>query len=142
MGRIAAEMLHRRLTGAPIQHSRILVPPEGINPQDSSRHQPINHPYVMRALHYIRQFAAQGIKVAQVADYVGVSRTTLESHFRRQFGRSVHEEILSFKIKMARQLLESGENTCNEVAHRCGFTTVQYMYAVFRRELGCSPREC
>ena len=142
MGQIAAELLHRRLTGAPILNSRILVPPEGINPQASSRHQPINHPYVMRALHYIRQFAAQGVKVAQVADYVGVSRTTLESHFHRQFGRSVHEEILSFKIQLARQLLQNGETSCNEVAQRCGFTTVQYMYAVFRRELGCSPLEC
>jgi LacI family transcriptional regulator len=28
-----------------------------------------------------------------------------------------------------------------EVAVRCGFTTVQYMHAVFKRELGCTPRE-
>ncbi|MDI9682556.1 AraC family transcriptional regulator, partial [Burkholderia cenocepacia] len=27
-----------------------------------------------------------------------------------------------------------------EVAIRCGFTSLQYMYAVFRRELGCTPR--
>jgi len=27
------------------------------------------------------------------------------------------------------------------VAIRCGFTSLQYMYAVFRRELGCTPRE-
>ena len=141
MGKIAAEILHRKLTGAPLQKLRIMVPPEGINPQASSRHQPINHPYVMRALHYIRQFAAQGVKVAQVADYVGVSRTTLESHFRRQFGRSVHDEILAFKLQQVRQLLEKGDLSCAEVARNCGFTTVQYMYAVFRRELGCSPLE-
>lgn len=141
MGRFAAGMLHRKLTGAPIQNLRLLVPPEGINAQASSRHQPINHPYVMRALHYIRQFAAQGVKVAQVADYVGVSRTTLESHFRRQFGNSVHDEILAFKLQLARLLLKDGNVSCTEVAQRSGFTTVQYMYAVFRRELGCSPLE-
>jgi LacI family transcriptional regulator len=28
-----------------------------------------------------------------------------------------------------------------EVAIRCGFTSLQYMYAVFRRELDCTPRE-
>lgn len=141
MGKIAAGMLHRKLTGVPIKNLRLLVPPEGVNPQASTRHQPINHPYVMRALHYIRQFAAQGVKVAQVADYVGVSRTTLESHFHRQFGSSVHDEILSFKLQLARQFLERDKLSCAEVAQNCGFTTVQYMYAVFRRELGCSPLE-
>ena len=141
MGKAAASMLHRRLTGAPITNLRIVVPPEGINPQASSRHRPIGHPYVMRALHYIRQFAAQGVKVAQVADYVGVSRTTLETHFRRQFGSSVHDEILAFKLQLACNLLRSGDLSCDEVARRSGLTTLQYMYAVFRRELGCSPLE-
>ena len=28
-----------------------------------------------------------------------------------------------------------------EVAVRCGFTSPQYMHAVFRRELDCTPRE-
>ena len=141
MGKAAASMLHRKLTGAPITNLRVIVPPEGINPQASSRHRPVGHPYVMRALHYIRQFAAQGVKVAQVADYVGVSRTTLETHFRRQFGSSVHDEILAFKLQLACNLLRSGDLSCDEVARRSGLTTLQYMYAVFRRELGCSPLE-
>ena len=141
MGTIAAGMLHRKLTGAPITTLRVLVPPEGINPHASSRHRPVSHPYVMRALHYIRQFAAQGVKVAQVADYVGVSRTTLESHFKKQFGSSVHDEILGFKLQLAREYLQNGDVSCEEVARLSGFTTLQYMYAVFRRELGCSPLE-
>jgi LacI family transcriptional regulator len=141
MGRVAASMLHRRLTGAPLQKLRVLIPPDGINAQASTHHQPIYDRYVMRARHYIRQFAAQGLKVAQVADYVGVSRTTLESHFRSQFGYTVHDEILAFKLQLARELLETGELSCAEVAQNSGFTTVQYMYAVFRRELACSPLE-
>jgi LacI family transcriptional regulator len=28
-----------------------------------------------------------------------------------------------------------------DVAVRSGFTSLQYMYAVFRRELGCTPRQ-
>lgn len=141
MGKIAAGMLHRKLMGAPITNLRVLVEPEGVNPQASSRHRPIGHPYVMRALHYIRQFAAQGAKVAQVVDYVGVSRTTLESHFRRQFSSTVHDEILAFKLHLACNQLRNSELSCVEVAERSGFTTLQYMCAVFRRELGCSPLE-
>lgn len=59
---------------------RVLASPERINARASSRHRPVSYPYVMRALHFVRQLAARGAKVAQVADYVGVSRTTLETH--------------------------------------------------------------
>lgn len=141
MGQIAASMLHRRLKGATLDEPRIIVPPAGLNPQISSRYQPIYDPYVMRARHYIRQFAGQGIKVAQVAEYVGVSRTTLETHFRRAFGCTVHDDMLAFRLQLAREMLEDGERSLEKIAELSGFTSNQYMHAVFKRELGCSPRE-
>lgn len=141
MGRVAAALLHRRLIGDSIAESRVLVPPGDVNAQMSSRHQPTYDPYVMRARHYIRQFAAQGAKVAQVADYVGVSRATLDNHFRRAFGTTVHDDMLAFRLQLARQALERREGSCEEIALRAGFTTVQYMHAVFKRELGVSPRD-
>ncbi len=139
MGIQAARILHRKLVGAPVSKHPVLIAPQGINAQASTRHQPIYDQYVMRACHYIRQFAAQGVKAAQVADYVGVSRNTLDTHFRQQFGYTVHDEIMAFKLQQARQLLEQSQISCEEVARRSGFTTLQYLYAVFRRELGCSP---
>lgn len=141
MGRIAAELLHRRLLGEGVAKTPVLVPPAGVNAQESSRHQPVFDPYVMRARHFIRQFATQGAKVVQIADYVGVSRTTLETHFRKQFDRSVHEELLAFKLETAKRLLREGEPALVTVAERCGFTSLPYMYAVFKRELGCTPAE-
>jgi AraC-like DNA-binding protein len=95
----------------------------------------------MRARHFIRQYACQGIKTEQVADYVGVSRSSLEEHFRRELGRTVHQEILRHKLEHAQALLAKNEVSNAEVAIRCGFTSVQYMYAVFRRELDCTPKE-
>ena len=58
-----------------------------------------------------------------------MSRTTLESHFRKQFNYTVHDEILAFKLQLARQLLENGSLSCAEVAQNSGFNTLQYMYA-------------
>ena len=82
-----------------------------------------------------------GIKTEQVADYVGVSRSLLEEHFRRELQRTVHQEILRHKLEAAQALLAGRQASSAEVAIRCGFTSLQYMYAVFRRELGCTPRE-
>jgi LacI family transcriptional regulator len=95
----------------------------------------------MRARHFIRQYACQGIKGDQVADFVGVSRSTLEFYFQQELACSVHDEILRFKLDAATALLTRGECSVAEVARRCGFTSVQYLLAVFRRELGCTPRE-
>jgi LacI family transcriptional regulator len=141
MGKTAAHMLHQMLGGARFPGRRILVPPVGINVLESTRHEPLSSPHVMRARHFIRQYACQGIKTEQVADYVGVSRSSLEEYFRRELHCTVHQEILRHKLDAAKAMLASRDAASAEVAIRCGFTSLQYMYAVFRRELGCTPRE-
>lgn len=141
MGRTAAALLHQMLHGKPCTGTQILVPPEAINVQASSLHQPLGNPYVMQALLFIRQYACQGIKTAQVAAYVGVSRSSLEAHFRKERGCSVHDEILRFKLAAAAKGLESHELAIADVAQQCGFKSAQYLHTVFRREFGCTPRE-
>jgi len=141
MGKTAAHLLHQMLGGARFPGRRILVPPVGINVLESTRHEPLSSPHVMRARHFIRQYACQGIKTEQVADYVGVSRSSLEEYFRRELHRTVHQEILRHKLDAAKAMLANRDAASAEVAIRCGFTSLQYMYAVFRRELNCTPRE-
>ena len=141
MGRTAAALLHQMLHGKPCAGTQILVPPEAINVQASSLHQPLGNPYVMQALLFIRQYACQGIKTAQVAAYVGVSRSSLESHFRKTRGCSVHDEILRFKLAAAAKGLENHGLAIADVAQQCGFKSAQYLHTVFRREFGCTPRE-
>lgn len=141
MGRTAAHLLHQMLNGARLSGTRILVPPTGINVLASSQHELLNHPHVMQARHFIRQYACQGIKTEQVATYVGISRSSLESHFRHELGRSVHDEILHFKLDAAKMILAREPGNIADIAIRCGFTSIQYMHAVFKRELDCTPRE-
>ncbi len=141
MGRTAAALLHQMLHGKPCAGEHILVPPEAINVQASSLHQPLGNPYVMQALLFIRQYACQGIKTAQVAGYVGVSRSSLEAHFRKERGCSVHDEILRFKLAAAAKGLENQALAIADIALSCGFKSAQYLHAVFRREFGCTPRE-
>jgi len=140
MGRTAAHVLHRMLHGADCSDTRVLVPPESLHVAASSMYQSVCSPYVMRARHYIRQYGCLGIRTEQVADYVGVSRSLLEEHFRRTLKRSVHQEILRHKLEIAQDLLRHGESSMADIAVRCGFTSVQYLYTVFRRELGCTPK--
>lgn len=141
MGHAAAQLLHKMLHGRVAPDTRIIVPPVGINVQASSLHQPMKSPYVMRAKHYIRQYACLGIKAEQVADYVGISRTLLEEHFKRELKQTVHQTILAHKLEIACSMLVDPGIPLTDVAVRSGFTSLQYMYAVFRREFDCTPRQ-
>ena len=76
-----------------------------------------------------------------MADYVGISRSSLEAHFRQGLDRSVHDEILRFKLDAATTILANEPCNIAELAVNCGFTSVQYIHAVFKRELGCTPRK-
>jgi LacI family transcriptional regulator len=140
MGRAAARLVEQMLHGVPPPNTPIVVPPAGINVHASSQHQLIKHPIVMRARHFIRQYACQGIKTEQVADYVGVSRSSLDASFRQELGCSVHDVILSFRLNAAKAGLESGDCSIEDVALGSGLTSIQQMHRVFKRELGCTPR--
>jgi len=140
IGRTAAHLIEQMLHGVRPPNTPIVVPPAGINVHASSQYQLIKHPSVMRARHFIRQYACQGIKTEQVAEYVGVSRSSLDADFRQELGCSVHDMILSFKLNAAKAALESGDCSIADVALGSGLTSIQYMHRVFKRELGCTPR--
>ena len=140
VGRAAAHLIEQMLHGVRPPNTPIVVPPAGINVHASSQYQPIKHPNVMRARHFIRQYACQGIKTGQVADHVGVSRSSLDAEFRQELGCSVHDVILSFKLNAAKAGLESGDCRIEDVALESGLTSIQHMRRVFKRELGCTPR--
>ncbi len=142
MGRRAAHMLERALareSNGPGVRDEWVAPLDLVKPPHNAS-APLHDEYVMRALHYIRLNAKRGIKAEQVAYYVRMSRSSLELRFRRDLGRTVHDEILRFKLEEAKQMLRSGATSIPTVALSCGFTSVQYLYTVFGRELGCTPR--
>jgi len=139
MGKTAARLLHQILKHIPCPPESTLIAPVGVRARASTEHVLDHDPKVMRARHFIRQFACQGVRTEQVADYVGVSRSSLEAHFRQELQRSVHDEIMRIKLEAATSILSSESAPMDAIAVRCGFTSVHYMCAVFRRELGCTP---
>jgi LacI family transcriptional regulator len=138
MGRTAAHLLDQMLHGVRMSGTRVLVPPVGINVLASTQHEAPKHPHVMRARHFIRQYACQGIKTHQVAEYVGISRSSLESYFRQELNCSVHDVILRFarcRPRCWRAVSAASPRwRCAAASPRCS------MHAVFKRELGCTPR--
>jgi LacI family transcriptional regulator len=55
--------------------------------------------------------------------------------------QTVHQAILEQKLQVARTLLADASIPRADVAIRSGFTSLQYMHTVFRREFKCTPCE-
>lgn len=141
MGYEAAKMLHRMLQGYSAENSLVVVDPTGVAERQSSDYRALHDPYVIQAMHFIRHNACRGVKVAQVVDYIGISRTNLETRFIDEIGCSMHEQLHMTKFYRACELITSTDLPFDEIARTCGYPSVQYMYTVSRKNLGMTPGE-
>ncbi|WP_371193784.1 XylR family transcriptional regulator [Glaciecola sp. SC05] len=144
----AAKLLHKRLqqkrsgidTSArtPI---RMLVPPIGVVQRQSTDFKALQDPYVIQAMYFIRQYAHSGIKVDQVLDYVGISRSNLEQRFVQECGHTIHTQIHNEKLSGACKLLEQNHIPLASVAKRAGYPSLPYMYAIFKKHFDLTPKQ-
>lgn len=141
MGYQSARLLHKMLDGHKSPKRPILVPPERVAERQSTDYKAIADPHVMQAMHFIRQNACRGIKVDQVLDYVGVSRSNLENRFKDERGHSIHTEIHNEKLQRACKMLRESDESTSQVAKICGYPSLQYMYAVFKKHYKKTPIE-
>ena len=152
MGHKAAKMLHNLLEkkstqmnqdhpAKVIKHARILVPPSQVYERQSTDFQALKDPYVIQAMHYIRQHACRGIKVEQVLSYVGISRSNMEARFKEERGHSIHQELHDSKLNRAGNLLVSTGLPILEIADLCGYPSLQYMYTIFKKTHNKTPKE-
>ncbi|MCZ2720148.1 DNA-binding transcriptional regulator [Marinomonas sp. 15G1-11] len=141
MGYEAAKILHRMLSGYAVENSLMIVDPTGIEERQSTDYRALRDPYVIQAMHFIRHNACRGIKVAQVVDSVGISRTNLETRFIDEVGCSMHEQLHMTKFYRACELVTSTDLAFDEISRICGYPSVQYMYTVMRKNIGMTPGE-
>lgn len=90
---------------------------------------------------YIIENYDSRITIKDICRELGCSKSTLLSTFKKQFGITVGEFITEYRLGEAKRLLESGEQSINEIAHETGFYDQSYFSKVFSAECGRSPSE-
>lgn len=93
-----------------------------------------------KAVNYISSKTAKQPSVAEIAQAVNTSESTLKRIFQKYAGISVHKYTLETKLKAATLLLQEGTSV-TEVAERLGFSSQAYFSACYKRETGLSPSE-
>ena len=143
MGYTAAKTLHKTIKSRvkSVLKEPILIEPNRVFERQSTDYISTLDPYVIQALNYIRKNACRGIKVEQVLDFVGLSRSNLEARFKKELSYSIHSQIYNAKLKKAITLLGTTDLKISEISEVCGYPAIQYLYAVFRKSLNTTPKE-
>ena len=96
---------------------------------------------VQRAIAYIHQHHARELTRHEIAAYVGVSENYLTQIFNRETGSAPWEYLNAYRVRRARELLQTTGASITAIAQEVGFEDPAYFSRVFRRIEGVSPRE-
>ena len=127
--------------GGPPEGARIAVAPKEVVERESTRVFACADEMVAKAVTFIRAHAHEGIDVSDILAVVSASRRSLETRFRDEMGRSLHEEILRAKLMRAKRLLRETDGTIEAVAEESGFGSLARFHEAFKRTEGTAPGE-
>lgn len=141
VGYTAAEILHHLLNGEPAPGEPVRLRPVGVVTRQSTDIMAIEDPDVAMAVRFIHEKACGKLRVEDVADFVAVSKSSLQRGFQEFLGRSVHDEITRVRIDTACRLLAESDMTIGTIAQRTGFGHQAHMGVIFREKMGMTPGE-
>ncbi|MDV2992533.1 MAG: Melibiose operon regulatory protein [Chroococcidiopsis sp. SAG 2025] len=91
-------------------------------------------------LDYIHEHLDRDIKLADLADLLGISQFHLGHLFKQSLGISPYQYLLGQRIERAKQLLKQTDRSIIEIALMCGFSSHSRLSKQFRQLTGMTPK--
>lgn len=113
--------------------------PEKKSNQPSIDSNEINH--VERIAIYIGQNYRDTIEASDIGEAIGLHPDYANSIFKKAFGRTLSEYILEERITHAQRKLITSDENISAIAYDCGFNSISWFNASFKKMNGCTPRE-
>jgi AraC-like DNA-binding protein len=95
---------------------------------------------VRRAVHDIEQRFATPLSREDIARHVAISPDYLTDCFQQELGLTPMAYLSRCRIRRARELLDTTDDTVTSIALAVGFSEVSHFTRTFHREVGVSPR--
>jgi AraC-like DNA-binding protein/DNA-binding response OmpR family regulator len=97
--------------------------------------------FVKKAIAYIHENFEQSFSREDLAGFVGVTERYLSKIFREEMGLSPWDYLIRLRVKRAKELLNSSDESITSIAEKVGFNDSTYFSRVFHKEVGFAPRE-
>ncbi len=108
--------------------------------QDTSRQETSSHTSQLLHLHkeiYNRPYLPWSIR--SMAEQLHLSAGYLQILYKKMFGISCMEDVITSRIRMAREQLTYTEKPVAEIADACGYHNVEHFCRQFRQQTGLTP---
>ena len=95
---------------------------------------------VNKAVRMISESYPEKIRIADIADQVGINRSYLSNLFRQEMGVSPQEFLISFRLEKAAALLKDSHDSIGNIAAAVGYTDPLAFSKAFKQKYGVSPK--
>lgn len=92
-------------------------------------------------LHYLDEHYTEHISLDMLSERFFISKYYLSREFKKEYGTTVIQYVLTKKITNAKELLRYSNYSIEEIAALCGIDDASYFNKVFRKMEGCTASE-
>lgn len=86
-------------------------------------------------------YMSDDISLNTIAASVGMSPSYFSSIFSREMGKTFVEYLTEVRIEKAKELLVCSSMKSSEIGYEVGYKDPHYFSYIFKKTLGCSPKE-
>ncbi|MCM5702651.1 AraC family transcriptional regulator [Leclercia sp. LTM14] len=97
------------------------------------------HSVAAQIMQWVEDHYQEKFSLDDLASAIGLSRSYTSRIFRQQTGGSIHEYLLTRRIKKSCDLLRMSPLSINGIAEKVGFTEMTYFITCFKKRIGQTP---
>lgn len=94
-----------------------------------------------KSVRYINEYYTSEIRTTNLAKMENMCMTAYNKAFKNQFGKSPVNYIISLRMQLAMELLETSDISIKEISFMCGYDDFNYFTRLFKQYVGKTPSE-
>ena len=99
------------------------------------------HNVISRIVQYLDEHLSEDISHDVIAAKHRLHPGYLSRLFKQEMGENLSEYLLRIRIEKAARLLKEDRHKIGQIAGMVGYSTSSYFSVMFKKYVGCSPRE-
>ena len=96
---------------------------------------------IAKACNYINNHLGDEFTYRDVAEFVHLSPRHFIRRFRSEMGETFTDYLMRVRVEGAQRLMDAGQANATDVSAAVGYRDDKYFQKLFKRHVGCTPRE-
>ena len=99
------------------------------------------NPIIIKIKRYVAENLQKKLSLSEICFNVGYSPNYCDTLFKKLTGTSIINHLINERIEKAKLLIAENILTLKEIGEAVGFDDYNYFSRIFKKRLGCSPKE-